>query len=181
MNIRYLTYPTTTLGHGRRAALWLSGCPHDCPGCMSLDLKTVRPADKVPPERVEAVLSSLKGKVDGVTISGGEPFRQARALRRLVEFAKAELTDDILVYSGYTLAELRGFKSPDVDAVLDQIAVLIDGRYVAERDDGRGIRGSSNQVVHQFDPAVSTAGYETARREVQSFVFGDTVFLVGLR
>lgn len=50
----------------------------------------------------------------GVTITGGEPFQQPQALLELVR----ELSPhhgDILVYSGYRLAELLAMHNPTIE------------------------------------------------------------------
>jgi anaerobic ribonucleoside-triphosphate reductase activating protein len=147
---------------------------------MSESLMTVRPQDEVSLTRIKEVAGRLKGRVDGVTISGGEPFEQATELADLVEYLHAELSPDIIVYSGYTLAELREFNDPDVERVLSSIGVLIDGRYNTELDDGVGIRGSSNQRIWRLNPAISIEGYADSPRQVETFVFGDQVLVAGL-
>ena len=51
-------------------------------------------------------------------------------------------------YTGYTLEELRAQKNPAVDALLDEVDVLVDGDYRAEeRDLTLHFRGSRNQRV----------------------------------
>ena len=54
----------------------------------------------------------------------------------------------MLVYTGYTLAELQAREDPVTDQILREIAVLIDGPYVEALNDNRGIRGSSNQKIY---------------------------------
>ena len=63
-----------------------------------------------------------------------------------------------MVYTGYTLAELQGKN-------LDHVAVLIDGEYIEERNNGAILRGSDNQQIHilnerlrdKYEQSVSTA------------------------
>lgn len=180
MLVRYVTFPVTTLGHGRRVGIWLAGCPHTCSLCMSEDLKLARPTDHVELAQLTAALSQVKTAVDGVTISGGEPFAQPEELADLVDYMHAEVSEDILVYSGYTLAELHALNDRDVERALAKIAVLIDGRYVPAADNGVGIRGSSNQVIHRLNPQADIDGYDRCERRVESFVFEDRAFVAGL-
>ncbi|MCY9811618.1 4Fe-4S cluster-binding domain-containing protein, partial [Aeromonas caviae] len=49
---------------------------------------------------------------------------------------------------GYRLDEL----TPDQRSIVDLVDVLIDGKYIAEIADPSLVwRGSSNQVIHEFD------------------------------
>jgi len=84
--------------------------------------------------------------IDGVTISGGEPFLQARNLLRLIELVRSQKNLGFILYSGYTLAELRKMNN-HVNRLLESIDVLIDGEYIEELNDDKGLRGSSNQNV----------------------------------
>jgi anaerobic ribonucleoside-triphosphate reductase activating protein len=96
----------------------------------------------------EALLS-VEG-TEGVTISGGEPFLQAEALRRVLLAIKEKADYGVIVYTGFTLEELRAENDPERTLLLREIDLLIDGRYVAELDDGRPYRGSSNQRLHRL-------------------------------
>jgi anaerobic ribonucleoside-triphosphate reductase activating protein len=55
----------------------------------------------------------------------------------------------VIVYSGYRLKSLRRLakQNPAVSGLLAQIDLLIDGPYIAERNDGVPLRGSANQGV----------------------------------
>lgn len=140
-------YPVTTLGPGRRLVVWVQGCHLACPGCMSTD--TWEPM-AVFAEEVEAVVARCSDLVDeqldGVTISGGEPFEQPDGLRALVTGLRGALADreiDVLVYSGFTIEVLRHQHS----AVLSQIDGVIAGRYLAEQPTTAPWRGSDNQQL----------------------------------
>jgi anaerobic ribonucleoside-triphosphate reductase activating protein len=89
--------------------------------------------------------------LEGLTISGGEPMNQAPALVDLVErVTSARPHLSVIVFSGYTLSQLRNkaASEPGVAALLKKTDLLIDGQYVKEKNDGRGLRGSSNQGAH---------------------------------
>jgi anaerobic ribonucleoside-triphosphate reductase activating protein len=88
-------------------------------------------------------------EVTGLTFSGGEPMLQAAALADLARCARSARDVTLIVFTGFRLAELlRRSPGPGVAELLAQADVLIDGRYVAARNDGRGLRGSDNQRVH---------------------------------
>ena len=147
-------FPVTTLGYGRRLGLWVQGCSIGCKGCVSQDTWDARGGWEVDVAEVLAWCdSSRKHEIDGITISGGEPFEQARVLKRLLDALDAwrqqlERPFDILCYSGRPLSKIKQ-RHADVLSLLD---VLIPEPYVARRtgasDPAPGPwRGSSNQPL----------------------------------
>jgi anaerobic ribonucleoside-triphosphate reductase activating protein len=127
-------------GPGTRTVIWVQGCTLGCPGCFN---PATHPAGGLPME-VEAIAREVRAAaVDGVTVSGGEPFEQPEALLALVT---ALAGTSIIVFSGFTRAEID--RQPLGPAILAGIDVLVDGRYVERRRIARGLRGSANQVVH---------------------------------
>lgn len=139
-------FPVEGLGPGTRMAMWVRGCPLACPSCLTPDLW--ESSDKrIPVARVAATLLPDLAKSDGLTISGGEPMEQALALVQLVRALREELPAlEVLVYSGYVLEELE--LRPDARALLEEIDLLIDGRFVQSASNELGWRGSDNQRLH---------------------------------
>jgi anaerobic ribonucleoside-triphosphate reductase activating protein len=141
-------YPVTTLGPGIRAGIWLQGCTIACPGCIARD---TWPADSSRAVRLDAVLGwlgGLAGPVEGVTISGGEPFQQPEALAGLLDGidgwrAGRAPRPDVLVYSGYPIARLRR----DHPALLARCDAVVAGPYLERRNSGARWRGSDNQEI----------------------------------
>lgn len=144
LNLSKLHYPVTVLGHGTRAGVWFQGCSIGCHGCISLDTWQVAAQHAVDPDSVLTWLRELTGVVDGVTISGGEPFDQPEALLHLLAGIRdIEHLDgaDVLVYSGRSMEWLRD-RFPDHLALAD---ALISDPYLSHHDDDVPLRGSSNQ------------------------------------
>ena len=106
-------WPVTVLGPGRRVGLWVQGCSIHCPGCVSQDTWTPDPATAIAIDALVAWCREVTSDaLDGITISGGEPFDQPDALLRLLVAldawrAAASLEFDILCYSGYPLRQLE--------------------------------------------------------------------------
>lgn len=158
MHIRHILWPVRVLGPGERLGIWFSGCGKRCHCCMSPRLQQQVPSDRVSQEELRRLLLDYAGKVDGVTISGGEPLDQARELALLVDFIMRELTCDILLYSGYDLADIVSM--PFGREILSCVSAVISGPYDVSRDDGRGIRGSSNQEVTILKATSAYQGYD---------------------
>jgi anaerobic ribonucleoside-triphosphate reductase activating protein len=121
--------------------------------------------------------------VTGITFSGGEPMAQAAGLAEVIAIARRERDLTLICFSGYRLAELRDRPpGPGVAELLAQTDVLIDGRYVAARNDDHGLRGSSNQQVHMLTGRLAHAAQELAHgpRRTEIRVRERSALLVGV-
>jgi len=88
--------------------------------------------------------------IEGITISGGEPFLQAEALADFLDLVLAkrpELT--VMSFTGYLKEDLSW---PEALRLLDHLDLLVDGPYIEELNDNQGLRGSSNQRFHFLTP-----------------------------
>ncbi|WP_329282035.1 4Fe-4S cluster-binding domain-containing protein [Streptomyces sp. NBC_01451] len=143
-------YPVTVLGYGVRAGIWVQGCTLACHGCLAQDTwPSGGPEHAVEPSEPARWVRSLPDPVDGVTVSGGEPFQQPGALAELLaELRTARPSGpggavDILVYSGYPWSRLsRAAWARDALALCDAV---VAGPYTRRRDTGAALRGSDNQ------------------------------------
>jgi anaerobic ribonucleoside-triphosphate reductase activating protein len=141
---------TRALGPGLRSAVWVQGCPFHCSGCIAPDWIPPHGGRVVRADDLADELLADSG-VTGLTFSGGEPMAQAAALAEVIRYARAARDLTLICFTGYRLAELlRKPPGPGVGDLLAQTDVLIDGRYVAARNDGRGLRGSDNQRIHML-------------------------------
>lgn len=142
LNVGQIVEDTEAEGPGRRFALWTQGCSLRCPGCCNPHLFSDRGGSAHEVSELLERIVKVKG-IEGVSLLGGEPFDQAAAVGELCAGVRA-LGLSVMVFSGYTLGELRarGVKLDDVD-------LLVDGRYEASLlDTNRRWVGSTNQQVH---------------------------------
>jgi len=131
-------------GPGLRAVVWFQGCTLGCPGCFNPGTHDGSAGYETEVESLVAQLLSAPN-IEGVSISGGEPFQQPNALADVVaRLRKTPLS--ILVFSGYTLAHIRNL--PRGAEVLAHIDVLVAGPYLQSSHLGCGLLGSSNQRLH---------------------------------
>ena len=112
-----------TLGPGKRFLIWLQGCDKRCPGCLSPDFQPKEAAYLIPVGNLLALVEEQK-EIEGVTVSGGEPFLQSRTLAVFLKLIK-ERNLTVIVFSGYSLKELRSWGNPETYKDLDLIDVLI--------------------------------------------------------
>ena len=145
LRVAQIVPDTEAEGPGRRLAVWVQGCSLRCPGCCNPEMFS---ADKGGSwVEVDALMAQL-GDAEGLSVLGGEPFEQPAALAVLCAKVQAA-GKSVMIYTGYTLAELRAKHDPAVDALLSTLDLLVDGRYEREHPEAsRRWIGSSNQVMH---------------------------------
>ena len=133
-------------GLGIRTVIWTQGCSHNCPGCHNPFTHDFCSGDLVDLEDVIERLEDLEGQ-DGVTFSGGDPMFQAKACAILAEKIH-ELGMNVWAYTGFTFEELLEKGNSDILDFLNQIDVLIDGKFdISKRNLSLEFRGSSNQRI----------------------------------
>lgn len=143
-----ITWESVVDGPGVRAVVFAQGCNLRCPGCHNPQALDPEGGEWQETGELAAKIIAARG-LQGVTISGGEPFLQAEAFASLaLELKKGGL--DILTFSGYTYEELRrgAALAPAWAKLLQQSDLLIDGPFnLEERDLSLAFRGSRNQRV----------------------------------
>lgn len=141
--------PVEGLGPGRRLILWVRGCPRRCPGCIAPEMQ--EPGETTPVAAIAAEIGPRLEGLDGLSISGGEPFEQPGALAALIDHLRREREVEVLVYTGYLLEELQA-RGEETAALLARLDLLIDGPYLESTPNTRQWRGSDNQRVHLLSP-----------------------------
>ncbi len=141
---------TEAEGPGKRFALWLQGCPLRCPGCCNPEMLPFTGGVATPVEwMVEQVVAAAQSQaIEGLTLLGGEPFAHAAPCAELAKAVRrAGLS--VMVFSGFTLEEIRASGDAAMAALLGEIDILVDGPYRRELPESRRRWiGSSNQRVH---------------------------------
>ena len=133
-------------GPGFRVSIFTQGCPHHCPGCHNPESHDFEKGALWTLDDVEKKFTG-NPLLDGITLSGGEPFAQAAPCAELARRAH-EKGLNVWVYSGYTYEQLleKAQEEPGVRALLDQADVLVDGPFhLNERSLELTFRGSKNQ------------------------------------
>ncbi len=169
-----------TLGPGERFALWVQGCLKRCPGCMSPESRALTGGREISTE--ELAQRILKSGRSGVTISGGEPFLQAEALADMITRIRSVKDTGIIIYTGYTLEELQESEDGGVHKLLACCDLLVDGEYIEALNDGKNLRGSSNQraipLTSRYEK--NAAQYGTENGTVEFIMHEDKIRMVGI-
>lgn len=97
-----------------------------------------------PDELIEMIRSTKH--LDGVTLSGGDPFMQAQSAAYVAK-ACHDMGLNVWCYTGYTYEQIIDGKAPQgAMDLLKHIDVLVDGRFdLSLRSEECKYRGSTNQ------------------------------------
>lgn len=130
-------------GPGIRMAIFFQGCIKHCEGCHNQNSWPMYGGQKYDTEVFKKAMVNDK-LLDGITLSGGEPFLQPVAALDLASFAKKRGLS-VWCFSGYTFEEIMEWQDNRKE-LLKHIDVLVDGPFV------KGLasmdlrwKGSSNQ------------------------------------
>jgi len=145
---------TRSLGPYNRFAIWVQGCLKRCPGCISKDSQPLDGGYMAETADLTASIINTPD-IEGITISGGEPFLQSEALVDLLNRVKAKKDMGVIVYTGHNFEEIE---ENELTKLCD---IVIDGAYIENLNDDLSLRGSSNQNVRLI-----TKRYENVAKKI---------------
>ena len=93
MNLHYFmrASPVNNLGPYLRSGIWVQGCNHQCHGCIVPESWDVNNGGEVISVEAMAEWILTQSDIEGITISGGEPFQQPKALCLLIDLIHQEI------------------------------------------------------------------------------------------
>lgn len=134
-------------GPGLRYAIFFQGCPHKCKGCHNPETWDINDGYDMSISEILEAIDNNKALIDGITLSGGDPFMQLDLVKFLQEF-RNKFKDSLTVwaYTGYVFEKM--LKSANLAKSLSYIDVLVDGPFIlSKRNLDLDFRGSSNQRI----------------------------------
>lgn len=185
MYIDRILAPITTLGPGKRLVIWTKGCSKHCINCANPELWSIEGARNYPVDEIAQIVKNIlcSGQITGITISGGDPLEQKEEFLLLIQ-ELVLLTDDILVYTGFTYDMLQAvWDGQEIELLKNNISVLIDGPYIEEQNvETSVLRGSLNQNIYYFKPEYETIYEEYMKngRQIQNVYMGEKLISVGI-
>lgn len=124
-------------GDGARYVVFVQGCSHHCSGCHNPETWDFDGGTEMTVEEIAADFKKRR-LLDGITLSGGDPFFQQKAC---VELLKLLSGINVWVYTGFEYDEI---KNTELAKMAD---VLVTGRFVQELACDGKMYGSSNQKI----------------------------------
>lgn len=131
-------------GPGLRYTIFTQGCPHHCEGCHNPQTHSLKGGKMI---NVKKIIKEIDNSplLSGVTLSGGDPFIQAKNLIPIAKFVK-EKGLELACYTGYLFEQLISGQIPYAKELLSYIDILIDGKFVlSQKSLNLKFKGSKNQ------------------------------------
>lgn len=133
-------------GPGLRFAIFMQGCPHACPGCHNPESWDMKGGYLIDMDELVSIWQD-NFILQGITLSGGDPFMQPEQMLYLIK--KAKETDlDVVIYTGFIYEDLLKRNNLIINEILSLSDYLIDGPFKIELLSSDTLfRGSSNQRI----------------------------------
>ncbi|MDR7869729.1 MAG: anaerobic ribonucleoside-triphosphate reductase activating protein [Tissierellaceae bacterium] len=138
-------------GPGIRLTVFTQGCNHKCPGCHNPQTHDYNGGVEI---SIDDILNMIKENplLDGITISGGEPFDQAKSCTNLAKKVK-DMGLNVVIYTGYNYEYLMS-KQEYKDLLLET-DILVDGRFdMRKMDLTIPFKGSTNQRIIDVNKSI---------------------------
>ncbi|MEG2310634.1 MAG: anaerobic ribonucleoside-triphosphate reductase activating protein [Clostridia bacterium] len=133
-------------GPGIRYTIFTQGCPHNCPECHNPQTHDMSKGSLVSIDKIIEDISK-NPLLKGVTISGGEPFLQAKQVATLLSKLDRDKLN-VIVYTGFEYEKLLNNANDEnkYKNLLQNCDILIDGKFNIElKSNTVAFRGSTNQ------------------------------------
>ena len=153
MRYMKITPSDTVNGDGLRVVLWLAGCNHHCKGCHnpeSWDYCNGKEFTEIEEEKIFKILSDKF--ISGITFTGGDPLYEEnrKDLYNLILKIKDKFPEkNIWLWTGYTMSEIM--KNSEMQKIVLNVNMVIDGRFVQELSEKDKYRGSKNQRRYKIE------------------------------
>ncbi|MHA1766536.1 MAG: 4Fe-4S single cluster domain-containing protein [Promethearchaeota archaeon] len=143
LNIAKIIENSYANGPGLRSVIWFQGCNFHCKGCYNKELwPFIKKNQYTPKQLVEVILKNKK--IEGITLSGGEPLLQYPALLDFLKLIKkTRLT--VVCFTGFYFNQIKNSKMKDI---LNYIDIIIAGSYIEDlKTNFNSLISSSNQEL----------------------------------
>ena len=178
LNLHAVLSSSRSNGPGTRYVIWFQGCTLGCNGCFNPQTHQTEERALVTVSELMWRIRGVEPRIEGITISGGEPLQQPRGLLRLLRAVRRETELTTLLFSGYEFSEIEGMELGR--AILGELDVLIAGRYQPEQHLGVGLRGSSNQKIHFLSDQYTLREVEATLDSEIHIQPGGTILVTGI-
>ncbi|MDR1621670.1 MAG: anaerobic ribonucleoside-triphosphate reductase activating protein [Synergistaceae bacterium] len=147
INVAGIAEESFSDGPGIRCVVFAQGCRHRCPGCHNPETHSFSGGQWI---HIRDVLRLMEKNpiLDGITLSGGDPFEQAEGFGALAELTKRH-GYHVMTYTGYLFEFLLEHREEKGwGRLLAWTDVLVDGPFdLGRRFPPSKFRGSSNQRI----------------------------------
>lgn len=166
MNYSTIKWTDIANGSGVRISLFVSGCPHHCPGCFNEETWDYENGVPYTPEIEQQLLYKLGASyLQGFSLLGGEPLcppNQSAIASLLKKIRQRYPQKDVWCYTGYLLEEVvpqfGGTVLGDyASEILPYIDILVDGKFLQQKKNlNLFFRGSENQRLLDLQSSLTS-------------------------
>lgn len=147
VNLMGITPETYANGPGKRCLVHFQGCALKCKGCFNPESWSFEENKKISVLSLATrILIRASTGTEGLTISGGEPFAQPKALLRVLELIHQNgcpFNKGVIIFSGFNKMELEAI--PEYKKISVYVDLIISGRYEEDKRIYSSLKSSSNQ------------------------------------
>ena len=156
VNYAGIDWESSVNGEGLRVVLYFQGCGHHCEHCHNKQTWNPNLGDLLTYKELQQITKTINEDklLQGITLSGGDPFLNSKALLEVTTFLRENLLPEktIWCYTGYTIDQLKGSKEQQI---IKQLDVLVDGKFEKHlNDETCRFKGSANQKIYYFKNGV---------------------------
>jgi anaerobic ribonucleoside-triphosphate reductase activating protein len=145
LNLAGFVKYSTANGPGKRAVVWVQGCPLRCDGCFNPGFQPFVHRTSVSPATLAGVITGIGG-IEGVTFTGGEPFCQAGTLAEVGRIMQ-DAGLNVVTFSGFFYETLLGKNRKSWNSLLEVTDLLIAGPYRTALGSSHPLLSSPNQEM----------------------------------
>jgi anaerobic ribonucleoside-triphosphate reductase activating protein len=138
IKINHIIPKSEAQGPGVRYTIWVQGCSIRCPECSNKDTWSFSGGKDIEVNDLVSEILATEG-LDGITITGGEPFDQYPAVYKLCSMLFGKIS--IFITTGYVFDKLPPM------GIMKYIDILCSGPFEADKICSGEWKGSSNQEV----------------------------------
>lgn len=141
-------------GDGIRYTIFTQGCFHQCKGCQNPDTWNPKGGYDITIEELatDILKRCERNLIDGITLSGGDPYYQQTECRQLLKLLPKDL--NVWIYTGFKYEKIK-------DLELTSLAnVIVDGQFdLSKRCEGKPYGSSNQRIIHIYDKKLKADEY----------------------
>jgi len=145
LNVHDILKSSLSNGPFERYCIWLQGCNKKCVGCFNPESHDPNKKNKIKISTIIDDIISVKDKIEGITISGGEPLLQLKGLIKMLSTLKEITNLGIILLTGFDINELISLNK--YRTLVKLTDCIIYGPFLLEKKVNYGLVGSSNKKV----------------------------------
>ena len=164
LNLALVISFTNVTGPGLRTCIWLQGCSLKCLNCQNPEFQSYTPQILISPKSLYEDIKDFDN--DGITISGGEPLQQAKALSEFLNLYQIK-KKTVIIFTGYTKSEIYSSENPYINNILNLSDCIIAGPYRQDQKKKMKQIGSLNKELIFLSSKLKRKEFQSLEWEIK--------------